>query len=137
MTAHNSPVEYPLALPTVMFRPFIFEASDFNALLAASESSLPLGLAVVWRRQVAAAVRRAFSEPYLMVVGLYTLTFAWASVGNLGIIARQRVQVLPLLVLFLCVPALHSQRSSANPDISDAPSARPTAHHPDLPSSTS
>jgi hypothetical protein len=35
---------------------------------------------------------------------LYTLAFAfaWSSVGNLGIMARQRMQVLPFLLILLC-----------------------------------
>lgn len=111
VTSPNSPLEYPSAFLTVMFRPLLFEASNFNALLAATESTLLLALGIAWRSQLLAAIRRAFQEPYLMLAGLYTLAFAfaWSSVGNLGIIARQRVQVLPLLVLFLCVPALVKQ----------------------------
>jgi len=54
---------------------------------------------------VVAGVKAALREPYPMMAGLYALAFAfaWASLGNLGIIARQRVQVLPLLVLFVCI----------------------------------
>lgn len=128
VTSPNNPLEYPYAFLTVMFRPLLFEASNFNALLAASESTLLLVLTVVWRKQVAAAARRALREPYLMMAGLYTLgfAFAWASVGNLGIIARQRVQVLPLLVLFLCVPALTAHRSGNSDDAAIGPPADPT-----------
>jgi len=104
----NSPIEYPYAFLTVMFRPFIFEASNFNALLSALESTALMGMFVVWRRDVAAGVKASLREPYPMMAALYTLAFAfaWASLGNLGIIARQRVQVLPLLVLFLCISAV-------------------------------
>lgn len=110
----NSPVEYPFAFFTVMFRPILVEADSPQTALAAAESTLLLVLIVVSRRRVAAALRLVRTEPYLMMAGLYTLgfAFAWSSMGNLGIIARQRAQVLPFLVLFLAVDAVRSRGDS-------------------------
>lgn len=133
ITSPNNPLEYPYAFATVMFRPFLFEASSFNTLLAAAESFLLIVLFVVWRRDVVAGLRRALREQYLMMAGLYALgfAFAWSSVGNLGIIARQRTQVIFFLILFLCVPAIVSvaRRQSPPPAVEGPPSsvAHPTS----------
>lgn len=109
----NNVLEYPQAFFTVMFRPLPFEVRNFTQALASAESVVILALMWRWRSNVAAGIRRATREPYLMMTGLYTLAFgfAWSSVGNLGIIARQRVQVMAFLVLFLCVAATVDHRS--------------------------
>lgn len=108
----NNVLEYPQAFFTVMFRPLPFEVRNLTQALAAAESMVILALMWRWRADVAAGIRRAAREPYLMMAGLYTLAFgfAWSSVGNLGIIARQRVQVMAFLVLFLCVAATVDHR---------------------------
>lgn len=111
----NNPLEYPAAFVTVMFRPLPFEVKSAMQAIAALESTVLIAFVFVWRKQIVAGVRRSFSEPYLAMAALYTLAFgfAWSSVGNLGLIARQRVQVLPFLVLFLCVGLANSERRQA------------------------
>lgn len=121
VTKPNSPQEYPLAFFTVMFRPTLFEASSLTSSLAALESTVLLVIAVVSRRRIVAGIRGAVREPYLLMAGLYTIAFAfaWSSLGNLGLIARQRVQVLPFLVLFLAiVPAATSTGRAPKPTTS-------------------
>jgi hypothetical protein len=100
----NSPLEYPQAFFTVMFRPLPFEARSFTQFLSSAESAILLVLFIVWRRRIFGAVGRILSDPFLRFAILYTLAFAfaWSSVGNLGIMARQRVQVLPFLLILLC-----------------------------------
>ena len=104
VTAPNSPLEYPYAFFTVMFRPLPFEASSFTQFLSSAESLVLLVLFIVWRQRVFDAIGRILREPYLRFAVLYTLAFAfaWSSVGNLGIMARQRIQVLPFLLILLC-----------------------------------
>jgi len=105
VTRPNSPFDYPAAFFTVMFRPTLLEVKSTTSALAALESAVVLVLAVASRRRIIAGIRSAPREPYLLMAGLYTLAFAfaWSSLGNLGIIARQRVQVLPFLVLFFAI----------------------------------
>jgi len=105
IVAPNSPVEYPFALLTVLFRPFLFEVGSATEALSALEGTALLAAFVVRGGRVAFAVRSAAQTAYLRFAGLFVLGFgfAWASIGNLGIIARQRVQVLPLLLLILFV----------------------------------
>jgi len=100
----NSPLEYPAAFLTVLFRPLPFEARTFTQLLSSLESAALLTLVIAWRRRVFGAVGRILGDPFLRFAVLYTLAFAfaWSSVGNLGIMARQRMQVLPFLLILLC-----------------------------------
>jgi hypothetical protein len=92
----RSIVDLPDALSLVLFRPFIFEATQVQHVLAAGETTLILLLAV-WKLP---AMIRNWGQwrrnGYLVFCTLYTLGFAivFSVVRNLGIIARQRGQVL-------------------------------------------
>lgn len=119
IAAPNSPIDYPFALLTVLFRPFLFEVASATAALSAIEGTALLAYFVTKRQQVGSALRQASASAYLRFAGIYVLGFgfAWSSVGNLGIIARQRVQVLPLLLLFVFV----AERSANQAEASTSP----------------
>ena len=57
------------------------------------------------------------TTPYLVFAALCVVTFgvAFASIGNLGILTRQRSLVLPLLLVFWCLPPIvfASERAKA------------------------
>jgi hypothetical protein len=99
----RSPLGVPLATFTVLFRPLVIEADSALQILAAAESSLLLLLILVRRRQVLAALTSVRRQPYvglaLAFVGLFVLAFS--GIGNFGILARQRVQALPFLLVLL------------------------------------
>ena len=96
----------PLSVVAVLFRPFPFEAHNFQTVLAAVEGILLLGLCTVGYRRLRWAVSHMFSEPFLLGCLLYVLLFAAAfgAIGNFGILARERVQVLPFVFFLLSVP---------------------------------
>ena len=50
--------------------------------------------------------RAAFARPYLMLCTVYSVAFIYtfAALGNLGLIERERVMLLPFLLVLLCVP---------------------------------
>lgn len=103
----TSPLGVPAAFATVLFRPFPWEANNVQALMASAESLLILGLVVRhWRRwkSLPALLRR---HPYLVFGLVYTLLFVWAfsRFGNFGIIARQRVLVMPFVMILVALPA--------------------------------
>jgi ABC-type transport system involved in cytochrome c biogenesis permease component len=60
------------------------------------------------------------TTPYLVFAALCVITFgvAFASIGNLGILTRQRSLVLPLLLVFWCLPPIvfASERARAELD---------------------
>jgi hypothetical protein len=108
-TSVRSPVHLPLlplAALTVLFRPLPFEAHNTAALLASVESALLLALFVLWWRRVARLPSEMLRTPFVMFAVVYTLAFviAFSNVGNFGILARQRVQVLPLMVAAVVAP---------------------------------
>ncbi len=103
----TSPLGIPAAFATVLFRPFPWEANNIQALMASFESLAILGvIAWQWRRLKAlpGLLRR---YPYLVFALVYSLLFVWAfsRFGNFGIIARQRVLVMPFVVIFATLPA--------------------------------
>lgn len=103
----GSPVSNPFDLPEatlrVLFRPLPHEAHNIGALLSAVEGTFLLGIAVwrfpyLWRN-----LKVVRKYPYLLFSLIYTGAFvvAFSALFNLGILARQRIQVLPLFLALL------------------------------------
>jgi hypothetical protein len=102
----RSPLDLPEAAVTVLVRPFPFEANNGQALASSAESTfLAVVLALSWRRVLGAA-RRVRRSPYLLLCGVYSLGFiiTFSSFANFGILARQRVQLLPFVIALACLP---------------------------------
>jgi hypothetical protein len=101
----------PMALITIMARPFPWEARGI-ALLSAAEMTIFWGIALTRWRAIWAVIRHwrdnAFMRiafPFVMGISLmYGLAFA-----NLGIIARQRSVILPFMLTLLAVSRLSLQ----------------------------
>ena len=102
------PTRFPTAFMNVAFRPFPWQANNAQSLLASAEGVLLMVLIVTGWRRVLGAFRAAFDAPYIIMAGAYVILFVYgfSSFGNAGILVRQRVQVLPFLIVFLCMPAL-------------------------------
>jgi hypothetical protein len=83
----------------------LFEARSVTQLFSALETTLVLGMFLVFGRDVLVAIKQVFTIFYMRFVGAYTagFIFAWSSVANLGILARQRSLMLPFLLVFFCV----------------------------------
>jgi hypothetical protein len=99
----ETPLDYPAAVVTVLFRPFPGEAGGLDGLGSSLEAlTLAALLGLGWRR-VLHAVRRLRDDPYLLYAAAFVATFcyAFAVIGNFGILVRQRTQVLPLLFLLV------------------------------------
>lgn len=102
----RAPQDVPLAVVTVLFRPFPFEAHNALALATSAEGVFLLVVCLVRWRWIVAALRDWRRHPYvgfaIMASGL--LIFALSSIGNFGLLARERAQMLPLLLVVLAVP---------------------------------
>ena len=88
--------DVPAAIALVLFRPYVFEASEIQHFFAAAETTLILGL-TLWKLPAVLRNRRQWrNNAYLVFSTVYVLGFAvaFSVVRNLGIIARQRGQVL-------------------------------------------
>jgi hypothetical protein len=102
----DSPSRAPIAAATVLFRPHLLEVTDARTLAAALETAFLLTLCLVrWRLWLStlSSLRR---QPYVGFAVLYIALFvvAFSAIANFGLLARERVQVLPLFLLPMCVP---------------------------------
>lgn len=104
----RTPLDYPLAAVTVLYRPFPFEAHDVTAYLAAGETMFLFLLSAASWRRLRRLPRLVVTTNYLAFSAAFVLVFvfAFSSVSNFGILARQRAQALPLLLVLLCIPSV-------------------------------
>ena len=102
----NSPIGFPVAVVTVLFRPFPFEADNSQMLLTSIEGLVLAGLlgAALPRMIKTPAMLRRW--PYVAMSAAYVVVFiyAFSSIGNFGILARQRIQMLPFIFVLVSLP---------------------------------
>lgn len=102
----DSPLRAPVAVGTVLFRPLLFDAHNLQAFVAAVEGTFLLLLCLFRYRWGLAALRSVRRQPYVAFAAAYSAGFivAFSSVANFGLLARERVQLLPLFLVLVCVP---------------------------------
>jgi hypothetical protein len=112
-----SPLQLPMATVTILFRPFLFEAHNAQVLVTAMESTVLLGLALSRARPIGRAIRKFRRLPYVTFVVVYGVLFVlvFSSIANFGILARERVQLLPFFLVLLAVPGVGRRRSTTPP----------------------
>lgn len=118
-TPIQSPADIPSAVITVLFRPFPFEAHNAQMLMQGLEGVLLIVLVVrSWPR-----IRRLPSllrtNPYVTFCVVYVACFIWAfsGFGNFGILARQRVLMIPFFVILLALPEVGRWRAPNDRDV--------------------
>jgi hypothetical protein len=114
----TSPSDVPLAITTVLIRPFPWEAHNPQALVSAAEGMLLVYLC--WRHR--ARLRRLplhlrASYPAFCVAYAAMFVYAFSTFGNFGILARERVMVLPFIFALLCLPERRPPHMAADPTI--------------------
>ncbi len=102
----HTPLHFPPAFVTVFVRPFPFEAGNTQGLISSGEGLLLVGLCLISLRRLRSIPEMIRTTPYLAFSIGYVLVFVYAfsSFSNFGILARQRVQALPLLLVPLALP---------------------------------
>jgi hypothetical protein len=102
----DGPKDFPVALISVLFRPFPWEAHNAQALLAAGEGMLLLGLAALSHARLRRIWDYRPGRPYVAVSLTFVVlfVFAFSTFGNFGIIARERIMVYPFLLALLSLP---------------------------------
>jgi hypothetical protein len=95
----------PRVFATLLFRPFPFEAHNLQAAIASAEGAL-LFILVVSARKRLLALFRYLRSPYVLMAVVFTVLFCFAYSGfsNFGLIARQRVQLFPFVLVLLALP---------------------------------
>lgn len=140
----SNPLNTPLAVVTVLFRPSPIEASSPVAFGSSLEGVFLIVLAVKSRKRLRSIPRAMRRTPYVAYsVGIMlTFIYAFSSFSNFGILARQRCQVLPFFLVLLCLPeweregtisieeALEGRVESPAPQFDDAAPA-PYADQPE------
>lgn len=108
----NSPVDIPAAVLTVLFRPLPWEAGNAQMLAQGLEGLVLLVLAVRAWPQLRRLPRVMSRIPYVTFAVVYTSSFIWAfsGFGNFGILARQRVLMIPFFLVLLALPSVDHLR---------------------------
>lgn len=117
VTRPSSPFGIGQAIIAVVFRPWPYEAGNLQGLVASFEGVFLLGLILTSLRRLAALPRAMLLRPYVAYAFVYSLLFAYAfsSIGNFGILSRQRVQLYPLLLALLCIPVGFGRTGGTEP----------------------
>jgi hypothetical protein len=109
----TTPLGLLLAIPSVLFRPYPWEIHNLAALAAGIESLVLLAL-LIWKRKALALPFRLPPDPFvifLVLEVLFTLLLL-NTMGNIGLLARQRTQLLPFLFAWLCMDRPYSEQAA-------------------------
>ena len=101
----TNPVGYAQSAITILFRPFVFEASGIEQFVTGLEALFLAGLAIASWRRLASVPFRLRRDPYVAYATFVVLmlVFVLGTIANFGILARQRTQVMPFVFVLLCV----------------------------------
>lgn len=117
----KSPAEFPNAVLAVLFRPWPWEAGNAQALIASAEGTMLLMLGAAALPRLVHLPRYVLQVPYVAYALTYTIMFviAFSSIGNFGILTRQRTQVLPMLLVLLVLPAEQARLDEHVPTVEE------------------
>jgi hypothetical protein len=103
---HPGPSGYPRDIYTVLFDPLPINAHGSTQRLAAFENTVIIFLFLTSFRRFWHLGRACFTRPYVLLCVMYSVSFpyAFAALNNLGLIDRERVLLLPFLLVPLCIP---------------------------------
>ena len=90
--------------PFMIFRPFPWEVHSATAGIASLEAMGLLFFAWRRRRNFLAAIHR-WREPFIAFILIYTVVFSIAfaaATSNFGILVRERIMMMPLLLMLFC-----------------------------------
>ncbi|HKY47101.1 MAG TPA: hypothetical protein VJQ79_03860, partial [Acidimicrobiia bacterium] len=104
-SAVSSPLDLPEAILRVMFRPLPNEATNIQTLASSLEGTILLLVFIVRLPWILRNMLRMRRTPYSVFAFVYTGGFiiAFSAILNLGILARQRSQVIPFFLALLVV----------------------------------
>ena len=113
----SSPAYYWRDIYTILFDPLPFNAHGTGQLVAALENSVIVVLILISLRNLRMTVRASFARPYVMMCTIYCILFiyAFAALGNLGLIARERTLLFPFFLVLLCIPRTPRHRTNGYP----------------------
>jgi len=102
--ADKGAAERFVCAPLLLFRPFPWEINGVSAVAISAEGVVLIVIAVIRARRLIGLMRRARTNRLVTFAISFLLTFvllASAVISNFGLLARQRVMVLPFLLMLL------------------------------------
>jgi hypothetical protein len=119
-----SPADFPEAFIRVLFRPLPNEAHNLQAMVSAVEN-VGLLVVIIWRLPWMLGRLRRLRTPYVLMSAAFTLTFvvAFSAIFNLGILARQRAQVLPFLLVVVVALGWDANREKQSIELAEGDQA--------------
>jgi hypothetical protein len=124
----TSPATLPAGTYSVLFRPFPWEARSAGVLIAAGEGQILLLLIIVSLGRLRGFRRALWNRPIIIFALSYTMLFviAFSTFGNSAILARQRIQLLPFVMIVVSLPRRVSAGKKAPPSRSSDVAAKQT-----------
>ena len=106
MAYSSNPLWYPRDVYSVLFDPLPFTAHSVTQLFAAFENTLILFVVLISLPRLRRLPRVCLHTPYVFSALFYSgvFVFAFAALGNLGLITRERTLLLPFLFVVLAFP---------------------------------
>lgn len=118
-SAIRSPLDVPEAVLRVVFEPLPWNAHNTQALANSIVEGLFLLVLFIWRTP---AIIRGFfrkaRDPFILFSLVYTAGFIFghSAVLNLGIMARQRSQLMPFVMVILVAMGMNDAKKDAKKD---------------------
>lgn len=112
----ESPLDYPFAAVTVLFRPFVWETDSAVALASAIEGAGLAVLVLFAAPGLLGQFRSVLQRGQLLMAVAFSgvFIFVFSAIGNFGILSRQRSQVVPFILLFIAL-GLAANRDRSRP----------------------
>jgi hypothetical protein len=103
----HSPVEFPLAAVTVLYRPLPYESHTAQSFATSLENVFLIFVTLRRMPRILRAIRRSRDMPYLLycIGAMLVFIIAFSGFSNFGILARQRAVIQPLFLVFLALPS--------------------------------
>jgi hypothetical protein len=101
-----SVLAYPKDVYSVLFDPLPVNAHGGGQWITALENTVLVTVMLTSLRRLRLVPRVALARTYVTMCLFFTGSFlyAFASLGNLGLITRERTVMLPFLLVLLCIP---------------------------------
>ena len=105
----NGPIPVISGIKNTLFRPFFWSVKNIRSLLAALEIwTISLGICYFWMRMRPSEWKTILQNPAIRCALLVSIPFffLFSYFPNEGLIARQRVQLYPALLVLFTMPIL-------------------------------
>lgn len=106
ITYSSNPIYFPKDAYVVLFDPLPFNAHGGGQWFDALENTVLVAVVLSSLRQLRILPRAALARPYVIMCIVFTGAFAYAfaALGNLGLITREATVMLPFFLVTLCIP---------------------------------